>query len=308
MSETTHQLVSPDHSVTVKWLIAGEMIEFDVSAQTSGWVAVGLNDSPFMRGADMAVFWIDPITEKSVLLDTHARGNELPREDVNYGGTADLVLLRSEHVAGHTKFAFRRKLNTGDPFDFLIQPTRETYVLWAYSTQPGRVSHEFEKHDSRGVSKVNLFDGSQSSSTTLHAIHGSLMLVVWLIILPASFFLARYLKNYMGHVWFRVHVTLFILAIGLQFGALAVIFISAGFEIFFISWHSVFGTVLFLLVVIQGAVGYASHRLWLRSLQHSANQDADDEVTPASEVSLVPAKYHHYLGRGILLLGTLIVV
>ena len=65
----------------MEWSINGTIIEFNVTANTTGWIGLGFNSLPSMIGADMYTGWVNDTTGAVTLLDTYGTGESLPIED-----------------------------------------------------------------------------------------------------------------------------------------------------------------------------------------------------------------------------------
>eukprot|EP01128_Nolandella_sp_AFSM9_P007026 TRINITY_DN374_c0_g2_i1.p1 TRINITY_DN374_c0_g2~~TRINITY_DN374_c0_g2_i1.p1 ORF type:complete len:1008 (-),score=217.47 TRINITY_DN374_c0_g2_i1:156-2915(-) len=274
----THTLGSPDGKLRIEWkIVQEEEIEFTLKFKGKGWVSVGLNSAPSMIGADMMIGWVEE--SGPVLLDSFSEGHREPTLDTDLDGANDLLLIRGETSNGEVLFTFRRKLITDDMNDFDIEPEADTYLLWAYGHTIGS-GKNISKHAERGVSHVNLFLGSQSSPSVLYAIHGSIMLLVWLPLFSTSVFIARYLKTTLGHIWFRAHVGFYIVGALMMAISLLIIVSVTGTAHLFLSYHSISGFILVLLFLLQGSIGYMADKVWRLKQRYSPHREESREVAP----------------------------
>lgn len=50
---------SPEHDYTVQWSTTSEHLYVKVTAATLGWIGFGIAEGGGMKGADLAVLWVD---------------------------------------------------------------------------------------------------------------------------------------------------------------------------------------------------------------------------------------------------------
>lgn len=122
--------LSPTYSVT--WTVNGDRITFDIVAETTGWVGLGLNNDGSMTGADIVIagvnngqkyIHVSPSSQPQLyrpcrtrFQDMHSDGYEQPSLD----SKQDYELLKASENATHTSLTIRRPLETKDKSDFAI--------------------------------------------------------------------------------------------------------------------------------------------------------------------------------------------
>ena len=119
---------------------------------------------------------------------------------------------------------------------------------------------------------------------TIIRIHGFFMIYAWLACPLVGVYIARYLKDRLGHYWFIFHVT--VMVVGTGFGSLAGIMIIYLFKagshfLYYPSAHPFLGLLVSLLLIVQCCLGIVSDRLF----------SMDRTVVPWWD------KAHWYLGR-----------
>jgi len=116
------------------WRIEGRLIHMAISAQTEGWVAVGLDPVVVMDDADMILGWVEG--DRSVhIMDAHSLGPNGPFiPDERTGGTDDILAYAGVERAGCTTIEFSRLLDTGDRSDAPINPGGGNKIVWAYAS------------------------------------------------------------------------------------------------------------------------------------------------------------------------------
>jgi hypothetical protein len=115
--------------VTFKWKINGNNLDCRVSAQTTGWVAVGFNSTASMSGADFIIGYVTGASTVT-LRDEHGTGHSHAIDAVEH------ILNGSSGTesGGVTTIAFSIPLNTGDLQDFVLTKGASVTVLFSYGT------------------------------------------------------------------------------------------------------------------------------------------------------------------------------
>ncbi|CAL8068120.1 unnamed protein product [Orchesella dallaii] len=128
-----------------------EMVYFNVSAATKGYIGFGLSRKGKMSGADIVIGGVDK-NGKPYLSDRHAIGNQLPVLDQSQ----DWILHEAWEKEGLTFLGFSRPFDTCDSEgDLRIDENSLVSVIWAY----GEVDDELQYHfENRGVYNLYLLD------------------------------------------------------------------------------------------------------------------------------------------------------
>ncbi len=148
------------HEVQVKkmsfaWKVNGDRLEVKLSAETTGWVAVGFNPTDGMKGANYILGYVKD--GKVTLTDDFGDSPVGHKADDKLGGTDDVTLIGGTEEGGKTTIEFSLPLISADPNDGTIDVKADSLVLLAYG--PDRDSFKV-KHKYRTGLKVNLSTGS----------------------------------------------------------------------------------------------------------------------------------------------------
>jgi hypothetical protein len=174
-----------------------------------------------------------------------------------------------------------------------ISTTGRTNFIWGVgSTSPSgsetnNPAASFSRHNDYGSFSMDLskFGATQSTTTTtttttakvstdsgydyntLITLHAVLLFVGWGVLPYIAIFIARYLKDRLGHLWYQLHTGIMIFGVGLfSIGGLVCVQLLVGGQDeprFFTSLHGTLGTVLVLMLYpVQVGLGFVSNRLW----------------------------------------------
>lgn len=93
----------------------GQNLECDLSAQTTGWVAVGFNQTDMMLDANIIIGYVSGGVTN--IRDDFGNRSGAHSSDISLGGTNDVTLLSGEELAGRTTLRFTIPLSTPDVYD-----------------------------------------------------------------------------------------------------------------------------------------------------------------------------------------------
>lgn len=93
----------------------GQNLECDLSAQTTGWVAVGFNQTDMMLNANIIIGYVS--NGIAHLRDDFGDETGAHSSDISLGGTNDVTLLSGDEVTGRTTLRFTIPLSTPDIYD-----------------------------------------------------------------------------------------------------------------------------------------------------------------------------------------------
>ena len=81
-SPTVHSLAALGGSVTAHWTVntQNKRLYVALEGKTEGWIGIGLGEAAAMRGADIAVVYVDA-DGKAHVTDYHSVGNMAPIKD-----------------------------------------------------------------------------------------------------------------------------------------------------------------------------------------------------------------------------------
>lgn len=163
---------------------------------SSGWVSIGPNDSPNMVGTDAVIGTVGggaleyDITGRSLRFVTPRDVQSLSNNTVLYEG-------------GSLTVDFTRPLSASSPSSVAIAPDASTVFVWAADTSEilENVHHLYQ-----GTISLNPSVGCPSLvfSFDYLGVHGLLMAVAWVILVPLGIFIATYLRTWEEWVnWHR---------------------------------------------------------------------------------------------------------
>jgi len=113
-----------------RWIVEDERINVEVTAPTTGWVAVGFDPSRAMKDAD---FIFGFVKDGELQISDHFGSGAFSHEaDTELGGTDDIISASGKEVDGSTTLEFVIPLNSGDEYDVDLNPEQEHTVLFAY--------------------------------------------------------------------------------------------------------------------------------------------------------------------------------
>ncbi|KAJ9052472.1 hypothetical protein DSO57_1033749 [Entomophthora muscae] len=232
----------------------GSVFQFNISGPPQpGYMAIGIGES--MSKADIFIAWFDNEGKPKVSYRTSSGFVE----PVMHKGSFDIVANNSNQRF----IAFTAPLPQPEGFATLDTkgPNR---MIWAYSPQtPGKDGHiAFHKdkgefiYPFQGDSPVDISPAIPSYLIW----HGALMIIAWLVLPPISIFIARFLKDHLGVLWFKLHRGLFILVGLIAFSSIFLVYHNQGAALS--NPHAIIGSLVMLLYVGQAILGYIIDKLW----------------------------------------------
>lgn len=141
--------------MTFAWTVNGKQLDVKLSADTTGWVAIGFHPTDRMQGANFILGYVKD--GKVSLTDDFGDSPTGHKPDDKLGGTEDVTLVGGSEENGRTTIEFSIPLGSSDVNDGAIDAQGETVVLLAYGP-PDRDSFRI-KHKFRTEMKVNLGTG-----------------------------------------------------------------------------------------------------------------------------------------------------
>ncbi|XP_030626621.1 DBH-like monooxygenase protein 2 homolog [Chanos chanos] len=146
-----------DHGrdVRLRWGFdkATDIITFELTVNTSGWVGLGFSPNGGMAGSDIVIGGVGP--QGTYFTDRYAEGNKLPSEDKQ----KNYELLSLTEVNGQTVMKFQRSITTCDPQDFTITGV-PIKLIYAYGKDDNIGYHGSQ----RGTKEINLLNYMPSST------------------------------------------------------------------------------------------------------------------------------------------------
>jgi len=145
--------------MTFAWTVNGKQLDVKLSADTTGWVAIGFHPTERMQGANLILGYVKD--GKVSLTDDFGDMPTGHKPDDKLGGTEDVTVVGGSEENGRTTIEFSIPLASADVNDGNIDAQGETVVLLAYGP-PDRDSFKI-KHKFRTEMKVNLTTGATSA-------------------------------------------------------------------------------------------------------------------------------------------------
>ncbi len=140
--------------VTLQWKADGDEISVQVSAPTTGWVAVGFD--PSKQKADASII-IGYVAEGEVFLrDDFGISNTRHGADVDNGGVDNLSNVAGSEIDGVTTISFTMPLDSGDALDKPLVPGSTSEVLMAHGPDGADNFATYHGRGNRGSVMIEL--------------------------------------------------------------------------------------------------------------------------------------------------------
>lgn len=121
------------NGMRVVWEIAGKSIDFELSAPTRGWLAIGFNASEDLEGTYLVMSCVEAGKVKVVEHKTLAPGDYRPITDL--GGKASVEILGGNEQGNASQVHFRIPQQVSDGFHKSLLPGSKWRLLVAYSRE-----------------------------------------------------------------------------------------------------------------------------------------------------------------------------
>lgn len=108
----------------------GETLSVEISAPTTGWVAVGFDPSAAMKDANIVIGYV--ADGQVHLRDDWGSGHTSHEPDVDLGGSDDITGVSGSEEDGVTSISFTIPLDSGTPGDKALVPGSVFNILMAY--------------------------------------------------------------------------------------------------------------------------------------------------------------------------------
>ncbi|XP_033740422.1 putative ferric-chelate reductase 1 [Pecten maximus] len=260
----------PSCSVLVTWMnVDDQNIDFEISADvpagSDSWVAIGFSDDKSMGSDSVVACVTSGVVSVQTGYNTGTSYGSLTPDNLGLTSASGSV------VNSVLNCKFTRKTNiTGEPSFFDI---RENWHLF-FARGPV-VPGNLRKHTQTPIVSEGTVDflstdlqNAAKLSYILVKVHGSLMVVAWVLFSSIGIFVARYLKpmwpnsTILGQkVWFQIHRTCMVTVFVLTAASFVIIFIEVGGfsddvgisddSHKFATYHPFFGIVVMALTVIN---------------------------------------------------------
>ena len=139
-------------AINVQWMITGENLNVQVTAATTGWIAVGFDPSSKMKDANILIGYVSD--GNAFLRDDFGIGAVKHGPDTENGGTENFSELSGSEKDGVTQLQFTIPLDSGDPLDKPLTPGSSYKIIVAHG--PDDTDDFGTYHASRGSINVEL--------------------------------------------------------------------------------------------------------------------------------------------------------
>ncbi|CAM9558139.1 unnamed protein product [Pylaiella littoralis] len=186
----------------------------------SGWMGIGWGGLTMAVADDFVICEVLDDNEGECTDRAYTTAREVPPLDDE--GEINLNVTAVSVGETWTSITFLRDKGTGDGEDYDlaadIDAGRDTYVIFAYREGEGIGQHP---NANRGAATVNFATGNVEVScddNDFLLVHGSLMLVAWMVLAPMGIYYVRYRKGEsitwfsFDFEWFEMHQELMIIA------------------------------------------------------------------------------------------------
>ncbi|KAI8802854.1 PHM/PNGase F domain-containing protein [Cladochytrium replicatum] len=151
------------------WTLSSDLATINIgvaSNNSAGWLAVGFSETGGMKGADIALGYVNATSSKFVLEDRFAEDFAKPALDAHQ----DITLTGSWSTPTYTAFTFTRptkaSCNNTEDIDLRVGPNSIQNVLVAFGT-----SMNFAQHTStdRGSTRIDLNSATNEAAALLES-------------------------------------------------------------------------------------------------------------------------------------------
>ena len=139
-------------AINVQWKVDGENLLVQMTAATTGWVAVGFDPSNKMKDANIVIGYVKDGTVS--LRDDYGIGPVKHGPDVDNGGSDNLSGVEGTESDGVTTLRFSIPLDSGDSADKKLEPGRKYKIIASHG--PDEKDDFGSYHATRGSAEINL--------------------------------------------------------------------------------------------------------------------------------------------------------
>jgi len=101
---------------TLRWaMVAGDNLAVELSAPTTGWVAVGFDPTQVMMNGNILMGYVE--SKAVIMSDEWGTASTSHASDVSLGGSSDVTVDGGFESLGSTEIQFTIPLNSGDSYD-----------------------------------------------------------------------------------------------------------------------------------------------------------------------------------------------
>ena len=128
--------------VTVAWTLEGDQIHMELSAETGGWVSIGIDPEDAMGGADII---IGAVKNSKVRIEDHFADRKRGHSpDEKLGGENHVMNPAGIEENGVTTISFTRSVAAAEKWDKPVNTSGKTRVMVAYGSRDSLgLSHQY---------------------------------------------------------------------------------------------------------------------------------------------------------------------
>ncbi|KAJ3129999.1 hypothetical protein HK100_008323 [Physocladia obscura] len=192
--------------------LSGGTISFTLQTSYPGWIGIGIGSSMASATA-IFVGWYNTNLNPIISQRQSAR-HTLPQFLSDQSLFTIVSTPSSVNIAKYTQLVLSFQI----PLTMIsiIGPTSFIFgVSNGNATYPDLPSSDFPRHNLFGVFQLDLSKSTSTGITefvpgALIILHGVFMVAAWFVIPSIAIFTARFLKNRLGHLWYKIHTGLMI--------------------------------------------------------------------------------------------------
>lgn len=245
-------------------------MELAMAIAATGWIGIGFN-SQVMRGADCIIVH-QPSTGVFQADDMHIPLSGALAPVLDTESNIDAAATSGSYINGVLTVNFTRAFDTGDATDAVLDPAAsQVDLIFAYGTSPGA----YHGISSRGTVSIDLFaedapavgsGGGGADLIGVYAVHGAIMILMWMLFTPWSILVARYKRHWAYSM--EIHQTLSQAGtVGVVSFAISAFVASNSTEL---SYHALIGLAIVVVLTLQLISGWSTRLLLVNSYNISA--------------------------------------
>jgi hypothetical protein len=169
---------------------------------TTGWMSFGLGTGKMIKMDTMVVEFFANNTYQ--LYDQWSERFGRPKNDADIGGKYDFINPNYKFSNGIYSVSFTRKLNTGDPYDIIMEKPKANvtfYYAWGSKAYGFHGDNVGSSSFSIGANDEVTFSNEFIEPSKFFLYHGLILLCSWTILNFIGICIARYLKHLTYWVW-----------------------------------------------------------------------------------------------------------
>lgn len=139
--------------VNFQWQVDGDSLNVQVSAKTTGWVAVGFDPSNMMQDANIIIGYVSD--GEAFVRDDYGVGKVKHGADADNGGTDDVANVSGTEEDGVTTLRFTIPLDSGDSTDRPLTEGNKYKVIVAHGPD-GKDDFGSYHANTRGSTEITL--------------------------------------------------------------------------------------------------------------------------------------------------------